>query len=281
MLLEFQALLSTNFRTISAALVAPAFVFAVWFPAAMEAAPLKAAHVTAVIKDVRLLAPKAAPRPAALNDDVCGGTAMQTGGDSRAELTFNNQAVARLSANAALTFKAGDSLDLTQGAVLIQVPNGVKVKLQAGGVAAGLSGVTAVLEYQQPAFKFLVIEGIGRLYRPRHLGDSVLVRAGQMIFGSANAALSDPVDFDIGRFVKTCPLLQEFPPLESETLIANESRKQEREKTKKILIDTNLVIFGGGTLVSLVDPGTNASAPTVPALAPSPAPASTPLATSR
>jgi len=266
--MDYRALLALLLVTISLPIVA-------------AGAGLEEARITAVVREVNLLAANNAPCPASLSNVVHAGMAVTTGADSRAELTFNNQAVARLSVNAALTFKARDSLDLTQGAVLIQVPNGAKGKVQAAGVAAALSGVTAVLEYQPPAFKFLVIEGIGRLYRPRHLGDSVLVRAGQMIFGSANAALSDPVDFDIGRFVKTCPLLQEFPPLESEKSMTAASQKQQRDKSKKILIDTNLVIFGGGTLVSLVDPGTNVSAPAVPAPAPSPAPASTPLATSR
>jgi FecR protein len=241
-------------------------------PIVAAGAGLKDARITAVIREVNLVATNIAPRPAALNDDVRGGTAVQTGADSRAELTFSNQAVARLSANAALTFKARDSLDLTQGAVLIHVPNGAKGKVQAAGVAAALSGVTAVLEYQPPAFKFLVIEGIGRLYRPRHLGDSVLVRAGQMIFGSADAALSDPVDFDIGRFVKTCPLLHEFSPLQNEKLMTAASQKQQRDKSKKTLIETNLVIFGGGTIVSITDPAKTApvsesdanSAPAVP-----------------
>jgi hypothetical protein len=250
---------------------------------------LKEARITAVVREVNLLAADIAPCPASLSSVVRPGMAVVTGADSRAELAFNDYAVARLGANTAVTFKARESLDLTQGAVLIQVPNGVKGKVQAAGVAAALSGVTAVLEYQPPAFKFLVIEGIGRLYRPRHLGDSVLVRAGQMIFGSADAALSDPVDFDIGRFVKTCPLLQEFPALESEKSMTAASQKQQRDKSKKTLIDTNLVIFGGGTIVSITDPAKTApvsesganSAPAVPSPTQSFSPSQTPAGVRR
>ena len=49
--------------------------------------------------------------------------------------------------------------------------------------------------------------------------------------------------------------LYDFPPLPSEKLIRAENQKQQREKSKKTLIDTNLVIFGGGTQVSLVEQG--------------------------
>ena len=52
--------------------------------------------------------------------------------------------------------------------------------------------------------------------------------------------------------MKTSRLLVGLPPLRSEKMIVAESQKQQREKSKKSLIETNLVIFGGGTQVSLV-----------------------------
>jgi hypothetical protein len=74
------------------------------------------------------------------------------------------------------------------------------------------------------------------------------------------------VDFDIARFVKTSRFIVGLPPLHSEKLIAAESQKQQREKSNKTLIDTNLVIFGGGTRVSLLDsPRTNAAGQTTAA----------------
>ncbi|HEV3243779.1 MAG TPA: hypothetical protein VGZ31_05145 [Chthoniobacterales bacterium] len=66
-----------HFRIISATSGALAVVFAVWFPASLNAAPAKEAQVTAVIKDVTLLSPEAEPRPAVLKDEVVifgGGT---------------------------------------------------------------------------------------------------------------------------------------------------------------------------------------------------------------
>ena len=73
-----------------------------------------------------------------------------------------------------------------------------------------------------------------------------------MVFGNPEVALSDPVDVDIDRFMKTSRFITDFPPLRSQKSIVAESQKQQREKSNKILIDTNLVIFGGGTQVSVV-----------------------------
>src|SRR5262249_43217147 len=138
--------------------------------------------------------------------------------------------------------------------------------IHAGGIAAAITGTTAMIEHHPGMCKFLVLEGTGRLYRAGHLGDSVLVEAGQMVIGDPNKAISDPVNFDIARFVKTSRFLANLPPLPSEKVIALESQKQERLKSKKQLIDTNMVIFGGGTRVSLVGQAqTNAASRTTAA----------------
>jgi hypothetical protein len=220
------------------------------------ATPLKEARLTQILNDVRLLGSDAVPRPASVNDNVGARTALQTGGGSRAELTFPDQTVARLAANTALGFKDGtQNLNLSEGALLFQVPKTAKgVKVHAAGVAAAITGSTIMFEHHPGMYKFLVLEGNGRLYRPGHLGDSVLVHAGQMVIGNPNSAVSDPVDVDIARFLKTSHFFIDFAPLRSEASIVSESQKQQRQKSKKVLIDTNLVIFGGGTQVSLVQP---------------------------
>jgi hypothetical protein len=237
--------------------VATICILAISLPICAWGGPLSHARLTAIIHKVDLLPTGSAQRTAARNADVPEGTGVRTGRNSWAELTFDNQIVARLNANALFSFKGRSDCDLIQGAVVIQAPKGVNaVRVHAAGVAAVISGATAVLEYRRGVFKLLVLEGTGRLYRPGHLGDSVLVQPGQMVFGNPNAALSDPVDFDLDRFVRTCLLICDFPPLQSEKSIAAASQQQQREKSKKILIDTNLVIFGGGTAVTLVNPAT-------------------------
>jgi len=249
------------------------------------AAQSKEARVTRVVKDVQLLASDASTRPASVNDSVPEGMKVRTGAESRTELIFSDQTVTRLGANTVFDFRDGSrNLVLGEGALLLQVPESARgAKINSGGMAAAVTGTTIVFESHPTHYKLLVLEGTGRLYRPGHFGDSVLLRAGQMVFGKPNTALSNPVDFDIGRFLKTCRFITDFPPLRSAPLMANEVEKQQRQKSEKTLIDTNLVIFGGGTLVSLVDPArTDAidrtmSAPaTMPSTAPPSAPTSTP-----
>lgn len=221
---------------------------------AARAASLNQARITRVNNHVQLLHPMSAARLASVNAIVDEDTIVRTGISSGAELTFPDETVARLAANTSFSFKNGTrDLNLTQGAVLIQSPKGADgATIHAATGSAAITGTTAMLEYRPGVYKFLVLEGTGRLYRPGHLGDSVLVGPGQLVMGNPNAAVSDPVDFDIARFVKTSRFMVDLPPLRSEKLIAAESQKQQHEKSKKTLIDTNLVIFGGGTRVSVL-----------------------------
>lgn len=216
---------------------------------------IKEAQITQVVHDVRVIANEEVSQ-AAPSDKVGEGAEVRTGDDSRAELTFTDQTIARLGSHVIFSFKDGTRhLDLANGAMFLEVPRKAKgARIHAAGVAANITGATVMFESHPAVYKFLVLQGTARLYRPRRLGDSVLVRAGQMVIGKPNAAVSDPVDFDIVRFVKTCRFITDFLPLRSAALMAQEGQKQQQAKSKKRLIDTNLVIFGEGTRVSLVDP---------------------------
>jgi hypothetical protein len=230
--------------------------FTTWFPGRLNAASTNEARIARVKNHVQLADSKNA-RPASVNDIVHEETVVRTGNGSRAELSFSDETVVRLTANTAFDFNRGTrGLNLKEGAVLVQAPreaNGTTI--HAGSVTAAVAGTTVMIEYHPGFYKFLVLEGTARSYRPGHLGDSVLVRAGQMVFGNPKAALSDPVDVDIDRFMKTSRFVTDFPPLRSQKSIVAESQKQQREKSSKTLVDTNLVIFGGGTQVSLTDQG--------------------------
>ncbi|SRR6266571_3946273 len=221
---------------------------------AARAASFNEVCITRVNNHVQLLRPRIAARPASVNDIVDEDTIVRTGSSSRAELTFPDATVVRFAANTSFSFKNGThDLNLGEGAILVQAPKSANgAKIHAATVAAAITGTTAMMEYRPGVYKFLVLAGTGRLYRPGHLGDSVLVGPGQLVMGNPNAAVSDPVDFDIARFIKTSRFIVDLPPLRSEKLIAAESQKQQQEKSKKTLIDTNLVIFGGGTRVSVL-----------------------------
>src|SRR5580704_5544263 len=77
------------------------------------AAQLREATVTQIVKQVDLLPTGATAKPAVLNDNVRDGTAVRTGADSRTELTFTDQTLARLGANTIFSFNEGTrNLDL-------------------------------------------------------------------------------------------------------------------------------------------------------------------------
>jgi hypothetical protein len=245
------------------------------------------ATITRLVNDVQLQAAQAAPHSASVNDKVPDGSSVQTGMNSRAELTFADQALARLSANTIFSFNEGTrNLDLVSGAVLLQVPKGVgAAKISTEAVTAAITGTTVIVEYHPHGYiKFISLEGTARLYLKHRWGESVLIRPGQMLITNPDAkGLPDPVDVDLDRLLTTARLINDFPPLGSQNLIAKENEKQQRAKSKKSLIDTNLVIFGKGTVVSLTNPAqmTAASHPIAASVTPGPEaiPSSTDLGT--
>jgi hypothetical protein len=183
---------------------------------------------------------------------------VRTGVESRAELTFTDQTLARLGANTIFSFNDGTrNLDLGGGAMLLRVPKGAGgAQINTAAVTAAITGTTVMLEYHPNAYiKFIILEGTGRIFRKGHLGESVLLHAGQMLIVNPNGkGLPDPVDVDLDRLTKTSLLIVGFPPLPSLNLIAREVGSQDEKKNEGGLIQTNLVIFGGGTTVSLLDP---------------------------
>src|SRR5436305_7891523 len=214
---------------------------------------MKEARITQVVKDVKLLEAQAAPRPATLSDTVRGDTAVRTGVESRAELTFGDLTIARLGANTIFSFNESlRTVDLANGAILLRVPKGSGgAKIQTAAVTAAITGTTVIIEYHKGIYaKFICLEGTMRVYLKGHLGESVLVAAGQMLIVNPNATrLADPVDVDLDRLVRTSLLLAPpFGPLGSETLMAGSTLDQLGKKTAGTLLDTNLVIFGRGTL---------------------------------
>jgi hypothetical protein len=265
---------------------------------ASPAAELKEARVTEVVKDVKLLPTGAAPRPAAVSDEVRDGTAVRTGMESRSELKFPDQTLARLGSNTTFSFSEGTrSLNLQDGAMLLRVPKGAGgAKISSSAVTAAITGTTVMLEThpltqkrKDSYYKFIVLEGTARLFLPGKLGESVLVKAGQMIImplGGGAKKIPEAVDVDIQTIMQSSLLITGFGPLGSEQLIAFEQTKQSEQKASGQLHETNLVIAGGGTNVILGDPNTTDVAVTAaktegigPFSSPTPPPTPTPTPT--
>jgi len=119
-----------------------AFALASGLPKEVSADELKEPKVTQVIQDVRVLPSNASPRPAAVNDNVHQGTAVQTGVQSRSELTFKDQTITRLGEKTIFSVGEGPrTIDLGSGQFLLYAPKkagGAKVK--AGPVTAAITG---------------------------------------------------------------------------------------------------------------------------------------------
>src|SRR6266536_1574467 len=201
---------------------------AIWVPKEITTEELKEAQVTEVIQDVKLLPSNAAPRPATVNDNVRQGTAVQTGVQSRSELTFKDQTITRLGEKTIFSVGEGArTIERGSGQFLLYVPKhsgGAKVKM--GAVTAAITGTT-VLGNVNPngTTSFVVLEGTACMHLDS-VGQSLLVHAGQKLtFDPISNRLEDPVDVDLNQ-VLTSPLIKDFRRLPSAPLIEQEIQKQ-------------------------------------------------------
>src|SRR6266849_9150751 len=123
-----------------------AFALAIWFPNEVSADELKEAKVTQVIQDVKLLPSNQSPRPAAVNDNVRQGTAVQTGTQSRSELTFKDKTITRLGEKTIFSVGQGArTIELGSGQFLLYVPkNSGGAKIKMGAVTAAITGTTVM-----------------------------------------------------------------------------------------------------------------------------------------
>src|SRR5213593_52297 len=149
-------------------LIAPiAVALANWLPNQMAAADFGEAQVTQVVQDVKVVPAGAASRPATVNETIRQGNAVQTGVQSRSELTFKDKTITRLREKSIFNVGGdGRTIDMGSGQFLLYVPKkagGAKVKM--GPVTAAITGTT-VLANRDPSgvTKFIVLEGGACIY---------------------------------------------------------------------------------------------------------------------
>ena len=112
----------------------------IWLPKELSADELKEAKVTQVVQDVKLLPSNASARPAAVNDNVRQGTAVETGVQSRSEVTFKDKTITRLGERTIFSVGEGArTIDLGSGQFLLYVPK------KAGGANIKMGPVTAAI----------------------------------------------------------------------------------------------------------------------------------------
>ena len=220
--------------------------------ASASAGGLESAKVTLTVNKVLIAPPDQSPRPAAEGDTLTGKASLETGKASRAELTFNDQTIARVGANSVFSFSRGTrELELNQGVIFLQVPkNAGGATIQTASVTAAITGTTIAIEYSPDtgkspgAVKIFVLEGTLRVYLKSRPGESILLTAGQMLVLDPDAtSLPEPQIFDIGRLVATSGLLgKPFDPLASMALIEENIQRQGEEKKDGKLVLSNYVL---------------------------------------
>ena len=170
-------------------------------PAAIQ----KQARVTEAVRDVHLLAGQAAARPAGVNDTVHEGTAVRTGTDSRAELTFLDQTLTRLGANTVFSFgAAARTYDLGSGAILMSAPKAAgTLKITTAVATCAVSGFTAILERHSNTWnKFIILHGDGWLQIKGISGDPCHLHTGQMVVFPPHPTHCPPVlNIDISKLL--------------------------------------------------------------------------------
>ena len=200
----------------------------IWLPNKVTADELKEAKVTQVVQDVKLLPSNASARPAAVNDNVRQGTAVETGVQSRSEVTFKDKTITRLGERTIFSVGEGArTIDLGSGEFLLYVPKkagGANIKM--GPVSAAITGTT-VLGNVDPSgvTTFIVLEGSACIFLDS-VGQSLFVGPGQKLtFDPMTNRLEDPVDVDLNQ-VLTSPLIKDFRRLPSAPLIEQTIQNQ-------------------------------------------------------
>src|SRR5438034_7984824 len=235
---------------------------------------LKEARVSQVIQDVRLLEAHAAPHAAAVNDKVIQGSAVRTGTESRAELTFNDLTITRLGANTIFSFTAGArQAELTQGAILLQVrPGAPAVRANSTAVTVAVMGGTALLSAGPPT-KFMVLEGTGTIYPLGHPEKAVTVHGGEMVVAE-HGHIKKPEKFDVKLVLATSSLITEFAPLANLPLIQMVMNEQVAEQQLAVTTSQPL-IKDLINIVNVTDQSANTNPPVVEVRIETPTPSPT------
>jgi hypothetical protein len=221
--------MNTQCRFIS--LVAPVtLALASWLPSGVAAADFEEAKVTQVVQDVKVVPTGAAARPAAVNETVRQGSAVQTGTQSRSELTFQDQTITRLGEKTIFNVGQGArTIEMGSGQFLLYVPKkagGAKIKM--GAVTAAITGTT-VLGTVSPGgiVEFIVLEG-GACISAGRFGQSIFVPAGSMVvYDPVSMSLGNPAEVDLQQQLST-PLVKDFSQLPSAPLIDEAIQNQHR-----------------------------------------------------
>jgi hypothetical protein len=214
---------------------------------------LRSATVTKAINSVQVYPTATTAHPAATGEVVAAPSLVQTGRQSRAELTFPDLTITRLGQNSAFNLRAeGRDIELKQGTVLLQVPkNSGGATIRTATVTAAITGTTLMFEYSPEKWiKLLTLEGTQQLFI-KGIKEPIAIPAGKMLMMHPDAKVAPAlIEVDIEKILKTSPLAGDdfFGPLPAAALKAIEAtiERQKQAKRDGNLLPTNQVITGSG-----------------------------------
>ncbi|MEP6822231.1 MAG: FecR family protein, partial [Chthoniobacterales bacterium] len=228
----------------------------------LAAGPLQEARINRIINDVSVLDPAKGAHKAALQEVIKNEIGVKTGIKSRSELLFQDETLTRLGPDSYFSFKPGTrDMALEKGTMLLQVPKGLGgAKIHTAAVTASITGTTIMLEHVPgKLLKVLVLEGSLRMSVNGTFGDSLLLLPGKMvIMNPHDKHIPEPVSVDLKKIVQTSSLVRMSKEngtgvitasVPSMDLIQHEIDLQGKEKNGHQLVDTNLIIPGGGSNV--------------------------------
>ena len=216
---------------------------------------------------------KAPTHQAAVGDMIHGGRLLKTGKDSRAELLFNDNTIARLGANSIFTFRRDSrNVHLSSGFVLLHTPKGNGgASVTTPTATAAVLGTTIMLSVlPDGSVKLVNLEGTSML---SFQGQTQTLQPGQLCIYTPGQGISLPTTIDLKHLVQTSAMLKSFRgSLGSERLI------QEAIDAQQLLLSSGQLSITGDEkgLQFVTDSGVSsaiqAQRPNTPVTPPSPPP---------
>ena len=234
------------------------------------ATPLKAARVTQLTKDVKFDFNQENSKPVTLGDSLAVGSAAQTGVDSRLELTYPDQTVARLGTQTRFSTVGIRALELNGGSLFLHVPKDAGMtEVKTALVTVSTSGTVALETFNFPAtpgsvsptaiaedarYKLTVLAGEARLCLSDRPDECVTVKTGETLLGGMSGFQGAPVAFNVEDWAESNVLITEFTPLSKIVLAAIGIKEGDLTMAQLTMLQTSQGVDAGS--VSGVGTGT-------------------------
>jgi len=215
------------------------------FIVSVGATPFKTAVVMEVVKDVKVSKDNQKAQSAKVKESITGSDVLTTGQDSRAELRFQDNTLARVGSNSIFSFKEDQrEINLQQGSVLFHSDKGKGGgQIRTAAATAAVTGTTIIVSAtKNGGFKLLILEGKSRLILKS--GVFIDLQAGQMTFINPGQDTRPAVlSFDIEQLVKGSKLVEGFAdPLDSLTKVEDAINKQNKLIEQGKMDETGLLM---------------------------------------